>query len=327
VYSAKTAMKQGSEKMKNAQKSCGRRTHAGKIALVWSGDMPIPPGNAAWVANSTDRPSTRCCLAAPGDFSRQPGSGVGPMVDDRTPGDPLNLGHLIDGQSRKVTELHEVRNGRLRARESRQRFIKSQKIIARAFGGWICVRKPNPLSVSPMFRALPSPGSLDKNSAHGLGRRGEEVAPTVPALRLVSNEAEIRFMDKSRRLQCLAGWLVGELLSRQQPQFFVDQRQELVRSPGVSPLHGVQDTSDVTHAQSLSCRPSRLHGHYPRSTPDFQAGNSHQEPLLLLMARGPHPGPRTTWPLVAPVCSPSLRTCVPFTKTWITPVAYWQGLS
>jgi hypothetical protein len=40
-----------------------------------------------------------------------------------------------------------------------------------------------------------------------------------------------------------------------------------------------------------------------------------------------HPGPLTTRPGVAPVCSPSLRTGVPFTRTCSTPVAYWCGSS
>ena len=39
------------------------------------------------------------------------------------------------------------------------------------------------------------------------------------------------------------------------------------------------------------------------------------------------PGPRTTWPGFAPVCSPSRKTCVPFTKTCTMPTAYWCGLS
>lgn len=35
-----------------------------------------------------------------------------------------------------------------------------------------------------------------------------------------------------------------------------------------------------------------------------------------------HPGPRTTRPGRAPVCSPSRNTWVPLTNTWRTPVAY-----
>ena len=39
------------------------------------------------------------------------------------------------------------------------------------------------------------------------------------------------------------------------------------------------------------------------------------------------PGPRTTWPGFAPVCSPSRSTCVPFTNTCTMPTEYWCGLS
>ena len=39
------------------------------------------------------------------------------------------------------------------------------------------------------------------------------------------------------------------------------------------------------------------------------------------------PGPRTTRPGFAPVCSPSRRTCTPLTNTSLTPVAYCIGFS
>ena len=39
------------------------------------------------------------------------------------------------------------------------------------------------------------------------------------------------------------------------------------------------------------------------------------------------PGPRTTRPGFAPVCSPPCSTCTPLTKTCIMPVEYWCGLS
>jgi hypothetical protein len=37
------------------------------------------------------------------------------------------------------------------------------------------------------------------------------------------------------------------------------------------------------------------------------------------------PGPRTTWPGVAPVCSPPRSTCTPLTNTSVTPVANCCG--
>jgi len=37
------------------------------------------------------------------------------------------------------------------------------------------------------------------------------------------------------------------------------------------------------------------------------------------------PGPRTTRPGVAPVCSPSFSTCLPLTNTCSIPVEYWCG--
>lgn len=73
-----------------------------------------------------------------------------------------------------------------------------------------------------------------------------------------------------------------------------------------------------------------------RGSPDSHRRefSPHQEPaagLLPLQAPLPgqpvQPGPFTNWPGVAPVGSPSRRTCVPLTSTCRTPVAYCIGRS
>ena len=57
--------------------------------------------------------------------------------------------------------------------------------------------------------------------------------------------------------------------------------------------------------------------------PVVALGKSHHLPAAAAF----HPGPRTTRPGFCPVCSPSFKTCTPFTQTSMTPVAYWCGRS
>jgi len=65
-----------------------------------------------------------------------------------------------------------------------------------------------------------------------------------------------------------------------------------------------------------------LYGYPACSNTRMQASGLSSCPVYFL-----HPGPRTMRPGFVPVCSPCLSTCVPFTKTWSIPVAYWCGFS
>jgi hypothetical protein len=94
-------------------------------------------------------------------------------------------------------------------------------------------------------------GVVDEDAAHGLGRRGEEVAPAVPVLSpALADQPDVRFVDQGRGLERLAGRLVGQLQSRQFAQLVVDQRQQLAGRVGLAPRGGVQDLGDVAHTPS-----------------------------------------------------------------------------
>ena len=54
-------------------------------------------------------------------------------------------------------------------------------------------------------------------------------------------------MDQGRRLERLAGPLVGQLLGRQLAQLVVDQRQQLGGRVRVALLDGVQQSGHVGH--------------------------------------------------------------------------------
>ncbi len=82
-----------------------------------------------------------------------------------------------------------------------------------------------------------APGVLDEDAAHGLGRRGEEVAPAVPGPHRVRiHQPQIGLVDQGRGLERLARLLVREPQGCQLPQLVVDQRQQLLGGPRVALL-------------------------------------------------------------------------------------------
>jgi hypothetical protein len=65
-----------------------------------------------------------------------------------------------------------------------------------------------------MFLGPHAPGVLDEDAAHGLGRRGEEVAAAVPPLGVVRTyQAEVGLMHQRRGLERLAGRLAGQKIT------------------------------------------------------------------------------------------------------------------
>ena len=74
----------------------------------------------------------------------------------------------------------------------------------------------NPALPPAPLQAPLATGVLDEDAAHGFGRRGEEVAPALPALSLVRiDEAEVRLVDQRRDLERLVRLLLRQLLGGQ----------------------------------------------------------------------------------------------------------------
>ncbi len=74
------------------------------------------------------------------------------------------------------------------------------------------------------------------------------MAAAIPVLGLLDiNQPEVRLVDQGRRLERLAGLLLGQLLRRQLAQLLVDQRQKLLGGVWIASLDGEQDASNLVH--------------------------------------------------------------------------------
>ncbi len=85
---------------------------------------------------------------------------------------------------------------------------------------------------------MTAPSVLDQDPSHGLGRRGEEVAATVPGpIGIAADQPQVRFMDQGRGLERLPGRLPRQPLRGQPPQLVVDQREQLASRPRLRRAH------------------------------------------------------------------------------------------
>ena len=134
------------------------------------------------------------------------------------------------------------------AREAPGQTLQATALVHEAY---LRLLDGEPAHLAPVFAAAPPLGTLDQDAAHRLGRRGEEVAAAVPVLGLLHvHQAEVRLVDQSGGLQCLPGFLLGQLLGRQPAQLVVDQREELIGRLRIAPLDGGEDARDVAQGRA-----------------------------------------------------------------------------
>jgi hypothetical protein len=99
-------------------------------------------------------------------------------------------------------------------------------------------------------------GVLDQDTPHGLGRRGEEVPPALPAPIVPrANQPKIRLVDQGGGLKRLAGTLLRHPTHCEPAELVVNQREQLV---GGSDVAVIDSREDACHAVYRSWSPGVL---------------------------------------------------------------------
>lgn len=98
------------------------------------------------------------------------------------------------------------------------------------------------------------PGSIDQDPAHRLCGGAKKMCAILPLRLIVAAETEPSFVHEGRGLKCLSWRFPCHFLSGQGPQFFIDQRQELMGGMGISFFDALQDGGEAVHTGSNSER-------------------------------------------------------------------------
>jgi hypothetical protein len=106
---------------------------------------------------------------------------------------------------------------------------------------------------------LLAPGIVDQNTAHGLGCGRKEVAAVVPRLRaFFIDEPDVRFMHQRCGVERLSRPLARQLLGRQLPQLFVNEREEVASRLRVALFNRIKDSRYVVHHTKAYSAPFEL---------------------------------------------------------------------
>jgi hypothetical protein len=184
----------------------------------------------------------------------QTGLGIGPMSIGGPRGYLQEFSSLVESQAHEVPQFHQLRHLMVFLLQCVQSVAQRNDLIRRHCDLNVSRLQGDPLSIPSMSLAPSAAGPFDKNASHGFCGGGKEMATTIPRVRFVAHEPEIRFMHQRRRLKGLARSFMGQLLGREKAEFLIDQRQEFVCSFRVPPFDGVQDARDVGRSGYLqSC--------------------------------------------------------------------------
>src|SRR5262249_54434969 len=127
----------------------------------------------------------------------QPGAGIGPLLPGLVDRQPQGSGDRLVAQPGEVTELHYLGGNRVFPGELRERRVQGGETAVGVGGWWVGQLAPPPPAA--VAESLLATGVLDEDTAHRLGRRGEEVAPAVPVVvRALADQPQVSLMNQGR---------------------------------------------------------------------------------------------------------------------------------
>ena len=163
------------------------------------------------------RPSLRANLLG------EPGPGVGPVALGHRLGNVEHLGGFFYRHTDEITELYQL--GFLFV--GRGKFF--QDVVDREEQVIVLDRQPDIVQFDAPLAAAVTLGAfaarvIHQDTAHGFGRRGEEMIPVLPFPVLLPHKLKPGFVDERGWLEGLAGRFAGHFVGREFAKFLIDQR-------------------------------------------------------------------------------------------------------
>src|SRR5262249_61305168 len=112
--------------------------------------------------------------SAAADFGLEPGPGIGPVAVGGGRGDAQHLGGLLAGQAGKVAQLDELRLLGIDRGQLLEGLVEGEQLVVR-LGCGDGLEGLSSQVAAALLGTLPA-GVVDQDTAHGGGRRREEMA-------------------------------------------------------------------------------------------------------------------------------------------------------
>jgi hypothetical protein len=180
----------------------------------------------------------------------KPGAGVGPPAFGGGGGDAEDGGGFFDGEAGEVAEFDEFGFWFVEGGEFFEGVVNGEEFVVRSGRGDFELVDVEALLVSAMAQGTFAAGAFDEDAAHGFGGSPEKVGAVLPGLLVGGDEAKPGFVNEGSGLERVAGGFVGHAMDGEFAQFFVNEREQFVRSFAVATFDSLEDVGDVAHFDS-----------------------------------------------------------------------------
>ena len=156
----------------------------------------------------------------------EPGFRCCPIALDGGMGDAKRFRDFVDVQAGEELQFDDLDEARIKQRERSERFVQREHIDAGTLrrlealgeGQHRCTRA----ALVRVFLAR----VIDENLPHRARGEGKKMTSTLRCRTGGPHQTQVRFIDKSRGLECVAGTLVAQVRARHAAQFAVDDREQ-----------------------------------------------------------------------------------------------------
>jgi hypothetical protein len=183
-------------------------------------------------------------------LSPQPRPGQAPITFDGHGRNAYDFSDLFDGQTAEVAQLDDLALPRIEALQTPQRFVEGNQVYLRRRREMIGVVKRDALGLAATLGGPARFGVIYQDLAHQTRGGAEEIGAVLPIDLTLVYQSQKSLVNKSRRLERVAGPLTAQVAARQTAQLVVDERRQLIAGALISLIPGDQQSSDFIRRRS-----------------------------------------------------------------------------
>ncbi len=173
-------------------------------------------------------------------------------------GDAKRGGRLVKTHPNEITQLHQFGLPRINRGEFFECFVYGEElIVVRRWRRDFDIIQINAFGASPSFCSHSPPRAIDQYAAHRFCRRAKVVRAILKGGTIAPAEPHPRFMDKSCRLEGLAGGFMAHFGRSNTTQFIINKWKQILRGLRIALLDPAQNLRDFGHSLNVRKKSSK----------------------------------------------------------------------
>lgn len=133
-----------------------------------------------------------------------------------------------------------------------ERFVEREELLVSHVCGEIEAVETHALRAATVAQIFFPARVINEDAPHRFGGGGEEMRAVAPFGLIISAKPQPRLVNERGGLQSLSGIFARHLLRGQLAQFFINQREQLIRGVRVALVNALENDGEFAHAESVT---------------------------------------------------------------------------